>query len=190
MLKQTIKKDLEAMKSSRTIIFVLAVLVCRASSFGQLAYDHDVDHGTLTLLTNDGFWRWYATEFPIVGGWMSPATPTDTGNGPDGSIWVHQQGNGWHSDWGVYDTPITIAQYNDPNLIDRTWSWGIYYVYGENKILEYGAFDYQYPSGTVTYSISYSAGEVPEPSSTVLFILGLAAFLGFRRMLGVRYFFR
>ena len=142
---------------------------------GQVIYDHDVDHGSLTPIYDDGTWRRFSTEFPIVGGWMSPSSPADTGNGPQGSIWVHQQGDGGlRIDWGVYDTPITIEQYNDPNLIHRTWSWGIYYVYGENDIMEYGAFDGPY-QGTVAYSISYSAGAVvPEPACILLFILGLA----------------
>ena len=172
------------MKSSRLILFVLAVLMYRPNSFGQVTYDHDVYQGALTLLTNDGVWRRYATEFPIVGGWMSAGSPTNTGNGPNGSIWVHLQANDWWGDNGVYDTPISLEQYNDPALIQRTWDWGIYYVYGENKVLEYGAFDYQYPPGTVAYSISYSAGVIPEPSPMLLVISALGGLLGFRRMSG------
>ena len=182
--KQTTKKDLNLMKSSRLILLVLAVLMYRPNSFGQVTYDHDVDHGTLTLLSNDGFWRRWATEFPIVGGWMSPSTATGAGNGPYGSIWARIQGDGWSGNYGVYDTPISIDQYNNPASIRRTWDWGIYYVYGENKVLEYGAFDYQYPPGTVAYSISYSAGVIPEPSSVGLVISALGGLLAFRRMSG------
>jgi hypothetical protein len=172
------------MKLSQTILLVFALMPFCPRTSGQITYDHNVDHGSLTLLSNDGTWRRYATEFPVVGGWLASGSPTDTGNGPLGSIWVFQDGNGWGVSWGAYDAPISPLQYDNPSLIHRTWDWGIYYVYGENKVLEYGAFDYQYPPGTVSYTISYSAGVVPEPSVFALAGLGAAALAMRRRTLG------
>ncbi len=133
-----------------------------------------MDHGSLTLVSNDGVWRRFATEFPIVGGWMFTGSPQDAGNGPNGAIWVHRYHDIHTAEsWGAYQTPITLEQYNHPDTINRTWSWGIYWVYGENKVLEYGAFDYPYPEGFWDYSISYSAAIVPEPAAYWLIAVGL-----------------
>ena len=159
------------MKASFRAIIALTFTVT-SLGFGQDWFN--VDHGSLTLVSNDGTWRRFATEFPIVGGWMSPGSPEDAGNGPSGAIWVHRYHDLYTAEsWGAYQTPITLEQYDDPSTINRTWSWGIYWVDGENKILEYGAFDYPYPEGFWDYSISYSAAVVPEPSASWLIVLGL-----------------
>ncbi len=172
------------MKTSPALLVALAAFAIAPDCVGQLAYDHDVYRGSLTPISDDGFWRKYATEFPVIGGWMELNSTNNAGNGPEGSIWVHQEGDGWAHNWGAYDTPITVEQFDDPSLITRTWSWGIYYVYGQNKILEYGAFGYPYPPGAVSYTISYSAGVVPEPPSSLLVALGLVGLFGFARIRG------
>jgi hypothetical protein len=155
----------------------MAVLLARSDSFGAdiVPYDHDVYRGSLTLLSDDGFWSRWETEFPIVGGWMSPGSPIGTGNGPDGSIWVHVAQLGVnYGGYGVYDTPISLDQFANPSGIDTSWGWGIYYVYGQNKILEYGIFSDQSPY-PYDYTISYSAGVIPEPSTTCLMLCGVIA---------------
>jgi hypothetical protein len=154
-------------KAMVVLMFAFASL-----GFGQQLLN--VDHGDLTLVSNDGTWRKFTTDFPIIGGWMSSGSPVDTGNGPNGSIWVHRY-HDIHTaeDWGVYQAPITLQQYNNPYTIPRTFSWGIYWVNGENKILEYGAFSSPYPAGFWDYSISYSAMVVPEPSALQLIVLAL-----------------
>jgi hypothetical protein len=58
---------------------------------------------------------------------MSPGSPEEAGNGPNGAIWAHRYHDmNTAENWGVYQTPITLDQYNNPNTITRTWSWGIY----------------------------------------------------------------
>jgi len=164
--------------SSRAVIAVMFAY----TSIGLGQGSFDVDHGSLTLISNDGVWRRFATEFPIAGGWMSPNSPTGTSNGPNGDIWVFRYHDTHASEgYGVYHTPITLDQYNDPSTINRTWSWGMYWVDGENKLLEYGAFDVPYPEGFWDYSISYSATVVPEPSACWLLVPGLVGAFWCRR---------
>ena len=111
---------------------------------------------------------------------MSSGSPTGTGNGPHGSIWVHEFELGQEvGNLGVYDTPITSEQYDNPSLIQRTWPWGIYFVRGENKILEYGIFNFESPYPH-SFQVSYTAEVVPEPSVTSFLILGLGI-VGLRR---------
>ena len=112
------------MKASTKAMIAL-MFAFTSLGFGQEWFN--VDHGSLTLASDDGVWRKFATEFPIVGGWMSPGRPEDAGNGPNGAIWVHRYHDMYTAEsWGVYQTPITMEQYNNPNTITRTWSWGIY----------------------------------------------------------------
>jgi hypothetical protein len=174
-----LQHNIQSMKASSKAMIAL-MFAFASLGFGQGWFN--VDHGSLTLVSNDGVWRKFATEFPIVGGWMSPGSPVDAGNGPNGAIWVHRY-HDMHTaeSWGVYQTPISMEQYDDPYTITRTWSWGIYWVYGENKILEYGAFDYPYPEGFWDYSISYSAAVVPEPSVFQLVVLGLISAFGLKK---------
>lgn len=157
----------------KTFFNALFALMFAFTSKGWAQGTFNVDHGELTLISDEGMWRRFATDYPIAGGWMSSGTPVNAGNGPNGAIWVHRYHDVQTSEsWGVHQTPITMEQYNDPSTIEHTWSWGIYWVNGENKVLEYGAFDQPYPEGFWDYSISYSAAIVPEPFPGWLIMLG------------------
>jgi hypothetical protein len=178
----------EAMKSSSTIGLASVVLLLQFQTFGAdvVPYDHDVDHGRITLLNENGFWSEWATEFPIVGGWMSSGEPVGTGNGPHGSIWFHVIEQGAEvGELGVWDTPITTEQFDSHSGLDIRIGWGIWYVYGENRVLGYDVINHLDPY-PLTYALSYSAGVIPEPSPTRLLLSALVLLLMFRATVGQR----
>ena len=161
----------------RSLCVASAVLVQVSETTAGVLYDHDVDRGNLTLTSQDGPWNTWETDYPIVGGWMSPSGPVSTGNGPNGSLWCFtvQGGREWGAN-GVWDTPITLDQVYNHTGLDTRNGWGIWWVYGENVVLGYNMANQPAPPDLPrTFLLSYSAGVIPEPSSARLFLASLLA---------------
>jgi hypothetical protein len=167
------------MKSSLIIGLSSALLLLPLQTFGAdiVPYDHDVNHGSIALLNENGSWSEWTTQFPIVGGWMSSGEPVGTGNGPNGSLWFHviEQGSEVGA-LGVWDGPITSQQFENHSGLDISIGWGLWYVYGENEVLGYSVINHLDPY-PLTYALSYSAGVVPEPPSAWLLVSGLVPLL-------------
>ncbi len=113
--------------------------------------DSDVDHGDIKVVSDDGYWRKFETDYNISGGWMVLGVKEVPG------IWIHRGGE----NFGVYDEPVTIEECENPEKIHTTYRWGVYYVEDSNILCEFGVFD----DGIYPDSISYTRVLIPVDGS-------------------------